>query len=109
VIRHGNWSLVSRGLVNVCRYICYTNPKGSAGSAQSRIYIPSYCLRPQLSSPFKQGGLNPHTLPMLVVVVLTGRIHSDHSGRVRCMANRNYGSNSGRVLIVAAQAAAQLN
>jgi hypothetical protein len=46
VIRRGNWSLVSRGLVDVCGYICYANPEGLAGSAQPRVYIPSCCLRP---------------------------------------------------------------
>ena len=34
-------------------------------------------------------------------------MRSDRSGGVRRMANRNYGGNGGRVLIVAAQAAAQ--
>ena len=34
-------------------------------------------------------------------------MHSDHSGRVRRLANRNYGGNGGRALIVAARAAAQ--
>jgi hypothetical protein len=36
-------------------------------------------------------------------------MRSDRSGGARRMANRNYGGNGGRVLIVAAQAAAQLN
>ena len=42
-------------------------------------------------------------------ISVTGRMRSDRSGGVRGMANRNYGGNGGRVLIVAAQAAAQLN
>jgi hypothetical protein len=40
---------------------------------------------------------------------VTGQMCSDRGGRVRRMANRNYGGNGGRALIVAAQAAAQLN
>ena len=36
-------------------------------------------------------------------------MRSDRSGGVRRMANRNYGGNGGRTLIVAAQVAAQLN
>ena len=36
-------------------------------------------------------------------------MRSDRGSRVRRMANRNYGGNGGRALIVAAQAAAQLN
>ena len=36
-------------------------------------------------------------------------MRSDRSGRVRRIANRNYGGNGGHALIVAAQAAAQLN
>ena len=41
--------------------------------------------------------------------IVTGRMRSDRSGGVRRMANRNYDGNGGRTLIVAAQAAAQLN
>ena len=40
---------------------------------------------------------------------VTSQMRSDHSDRVRRMANRNYGGNGGRVLIMAAMAAAQLN
>ena len=40
---------------------------------------------------------------------VTGRMRSDRSSRVHCMANCNYGGNGSRALIVAAQAAAQLN
>ena len=40
---------------------------------------------------------------------VTGRMCNDRSGRVRRIANRNYGSNGGRALIVVAQVAAQLN
>ena len=40
---------------------------------------------------------------------VTGRMRSDRSGRVRRMANRNYGGNDSHTLIVAAQAAVQLN
>ena len=43
------------------------------------------------------------------VAVICNRMRSDRSGGARRMANRNYGGNGGRVLIVAAQAAAQLN
>ena len=42
-------------------------------------------------------------------ITVTGRMHRDRSGRVRRMANRNYGGNGGRTLIVAAQVAVQLN
>ena len=48
-------------------------------------------------------------IPIKRRIVVTGRMRSDRSGRARRMANRNYGGNGGRVLIVAAQAAAQLN
>ena len=40
---------------------------------------------------------------------VTGRMRNNRSGRVRRIANRNYGGNGSRALIVAAQAAAQLN
>jgi hypothetical protein len=40
---------------------------------------------------------------------VTGRMRRDRSGRVRRMASRNYGSNGGHALIVAAQTAVQLN
>ena len=43
------------------------------------------------------------------VTLVTGRMHSDRSGSVRRLAGRNYGGNGGRVLIMAAMAAAQLN
>jgi hypothetical protein len=45
----------------------------------------------------------------LLTIPITGLMCSDHNGRVRHMANCNYGSNGSRTLIVAAQAAAQLN
>jgi hypothetical protein len=41
--------------------------------------------------------------------LVTGRMRSDRSGGVRRTANGNYGGNGGHALIVAAQAAAQLN
>ena len=40
---------------------------------------------------------------------VTGRMRSDRSGSVRRLAGCNYGGNGGRVLIMAAMAAAQLN
>ena len=39
-------------------------------------------------------------------IVVTGQMRSDHSSRVRRLANHNYGGNGGHALIVAAQAAA---
>ena len=48
-------------------------------------------------------------IPIERRIVVTGRMRSDRSGRVRRLANRNYGGNGGHVLIVVAQAAAQLN
>ena len=41
--------------------------------------------------------------------IVTGRIRSDRSNSVRRLAGCNYGSNGGRVLIMAAMVAAQLN
>ena len=40
---------------------------------------------------------------------VTGRMRSDHSGSVRRLAGCNYGGSGGRVLIMAAMAAARLN
>jgi hypothetical protein len=40
---------------------------------------------------------------------VTGRIRSDRSGSVRRLAGCNYGNSGGRVLIMAAMAAARLN
>ena len=40
---------------------------------------------------------------------VTGRMRSDRSGSVHRLAGCNYGGNGGRVLIMAAMAAAQLN
>ena len=40
---------------------------------------------------------------------VTGRMRSDHSSEVYYTANRNYGGNGGRSVIMAAMAAAQLN
>ena len=71
MIRHGNRSLVSRELVDVCRYICYANPKGSAESAQPRVYMSSCYLRLQLSSPFRQGGLNPLTVTFIPIQIVS--------------------------------------
>ena len=42
------WSQCVEGSVVVC--IVYANPKGSAGGGQPRAYMPSGCLRLQLSS-----------------------------------------------------------
>jgi hypothetical protein len=45
------WSQCVEGLI-VMGVVCIAaNPKGSAGSRQPRAYMPSGCLRPQLSSP----------------------------------------------------------
>ena len=49
------------------------------------------------------------SIGFLVIGVVTGRMHSDRSGSVRRLAGCNYGGNGGRVLIMAAMAAAQLN
>ena len=40
---------------------------------------------------------------------VTGRMRSDRSGSVRRLAGCNYGGSGGRVLIMAAMAAARLN
>ena len=40
---------------------------------------------------------------------VTGRMRSDRSDSVRRLADYNYGGNGGRVLIMAAMVAAQLN
>ena len=48
-------------------------------------------------------------IPIERGIVVTGRIRSDHSNRVRRMANHNYGDNGGRSVIMAVIAAAQLN
>ena len=45
-------------------------------------------------------------IPIERGIVVTGQMRSDHSDRVRRMANRNYGGNGGRALIMAALAAA---
>jgi hypothetical protein len=44
-----------------------------------------------------------------LVLSVTGRMRSDRSGSVRCLAGCNYGSSGGRILIIAAMAAARLN
>ena len=41
--------------------------------------------------------------------IVTGRMRSDRSSSIRRLAGCNYGGNGGRVLIMAAMAAAQLN
>ena len=48
-------------------------------------------------------------IPIERRIVVTGRMRSDRSGSVRRLAGCNYGGNGGRVLIMAAMAAAQLN
>jgi hypothetical protein len=50
-------------------------------------------------------GINPFRLASGVAVI--GRVRSDYSNRVHHMADRNYGGNGGRVLTMAALAAAQ--
>ena len=50
-----------------------------------------------------------HILGEEVGLGVTGQMRSDHSNRVCCVANRNYGSNSGHILIMVAMAATQLN
>ena len=44
-----------------------------------------------------------------IVITVTGRMRSDRSGSVRRLAGCNYGGSGGRVLIMAALAAARLN
>jgi hypothetical protein len=45
------WSQCVEGLI-VMGVVCIAaNPEGSAGGGQPRAYMPSGCLRPQLSSP----------------------------------------------------------
>ena len=44
-----------------------------------------------------------------IVGGVTGRMRSDRSGSVRHLAGCNYGGSGGRVLIMAAMAAARLN
>ena len=59
--------------------------------------------------PFDMRSICGFTNNQVIYYLITGQIRSDCSGRVRPMANRNYGGNGGCALIVAAQAAAQLN
>ena len=71
-----------------------------------------YRIRPGFVYPLRFGvrALQASTpVPVLFTVCVTGRMRSDRSGGARRMANRNYGGNGGRVLIMAAMAAAQLN
>ena len=51
----------------------------------------------------------PDVAPGVPEEDVTGRMRSDRSSSVRCLAGCNYGGNGGRVLIMAAMAAAQLN
>ena len=48
-------------------------------------------------------------IPIERRIVVTGRMRSDCSGSVRRLAGCNYGGSGGRVLIMAAMAAARLN
>ena len=45
------WSQYVEGLIVMGVVYIAANPKGSAGGGQPRAYMPSGCLRPQLSSP----------------------------------------------------------
>ena len=45
------WSQCVEGLIVMGVVYIAANPKGSAGGRQPRAYMPSGCLRPQLSSP----------------------------------------------------------
>jgi hypothetical protein len=45
------WSQCIEGSIVMGVVFIVANPKGSAGGGQSRAYMPSGCLNPQLSSP----------------------------------------------------------
>jgi hypothetical protein len=45
------WSQCVEGLIVMGVVYIAANPKGSASGGQPRAYMPSGCLRPQLSSP----------------------------------------------------------
>ena len=45
------WSQCMEGLIVIDIVCIAANPKRSAGGGQPRAYMPSGCLRPQLSSP----------------------------------------------------------
>jgi hypothetical protein len=97
--------------------LLHTQRLASSIALAQEISIVQYQIRLKLDwldqtvglGPDWTGLLNQQSSPKIKDRTVTGQMRSDRSGSVRRLAGCNYGGNGGRVLIMAAMAATQLN